>query len=206
MAGPSPTRTLSPVLLAAAPLACLLLSACPPANPVKHPPPVVADMSLGPGDVIVIDVFNEKELAEKTFQVAQDGTIDYPLIERLTVAGLNPEAVADVIALKLIDGGFLKNPQVSVLVEEYNSKRIHVLGEVKKPGTFSYEENMNLVQAITLAGGFTPLAKETRVSVTRKVDGKEIVFVVDVQKIVKNKSSNVPLQAGDIVYIPERVF
>lgn len=196
-----PWTLLLPVMLAG-----LALPACPPSGPVKHPPPVVVDMSLGPGDVIVIDVFNEEELEKKTRQVAQDGTIDYPLIERMTVAGLYPEEVADLVALKLIEGGFLKDPQVSVFVEEYNSKRIHVLGEVKKPGTFSYEEDMKLVQAITLAGGFTPLAKETRVSITRKVDGKEIVFVVDVQKIVKNKSTNVQLQPGDIVYVPERIF
>lgn len=204
--GPPLKRTFGPPRLVALPLVCLALAGCPPSGPVKHPPPVVVDMSLGPGDVIVIDVFNEKELEKKTRQVAQDGTIDYPLIERLTVAGLYPEEVADLVALKLIEGGFLKDPQVSVFVEEYNSKRIHVLGEVKKPGTFSYEEDMKLVQAITLAGGFTPLAKDTRVSVTRKVEGKEIVFVVDVQKIVKNKSTNVQLQPGDIVYVPERIF
>jgi polysaccharide export outer membrane protein len=194
------------VLAAAACAAGLLGTGCPRSGPVKHPPPVVSDMSLGPGDVIVIDVFNEETLEEKPYQVAQDGTIDYPLIDRVTVGGLNPEAVAELITLKLIEGEFLKNPQVSVLVKEYHSKRIHVLGEVKKPGTFSYQEDMSVVQAITLAGGFTPLAKETRVSVTRKTDEGEIVFVVDVKKIIGNKSSNVPLQAGDIVYVPERVF
>lgn len=181
-------------------------AACPPSGPVRHPPTVVADLSLGPGDVIVIDVFNEKELENKVRQVAQDGTIDYPLIERITVGGLNPEEVAALITLKLVEGGFLRNPQVSVLVEEYNSKRIHVLGEVKKPGTFSFQEDMKLVQAITLAGGFTAIAKETRVSVTRKIDDKEVVFVVDVKKIVNNKATNIPLQAGDIVYVPERIF
>jgi polysaccharide export outer membrane protein len=181
-------------------------AACPPSSTIKHPPPVVADMSLGPGDVIVIDVFNEQELEKKTFQVAQDGTIDYPLIDRIAVGGMNPEEVAELITLRLIEGGFLNNPQVSVLVEEYHSKRIHVLGEVKKPGTFSFQENMKLVQAITLAGGFTPIAKETRVSVTRRIDDKEVVFVVDVKKIVNNKATNIPLQAGDIVYVPERIF
>jgi len=185
----------------------LVLTGCPAGNkPVKHPPPVVADMSLGPGDVVIIDVFNEEELKEKTFQVSQDGTIDYPLIERIEVGGLNPEAAAKLIAAKLVEGGFLKNPQVSVLVKEYHSKRVHVLGEVSKPGTFPYQEDMTVVQAITIAGGFTPLAKESRVSVTRKVDGKEIVFVVDVTKIITNKATNVMLQAGDIVYVPERIF
>ena len=204
--GPSCHHASSWALLLPVPLACLAFAACPTTNPVKHPPPVVADMSLGPADVIVIDVFNEKELEKKTFQVAQDGTIDYPLIERLTVGGLNPEEVSQLITLQLVEGGFLKNPQISVLVEEYHSKRIHVLGEVKKPGTFSYAEKMSVVQAITLAGGFTPLAKETRVSITRKSEDKEIVFVVDVKKMLNNKATNILLQAGDIVYIPERVF
>ncbi len=181
-------------------------SSCGQTASLKHPPPVVPDTTLGPGDVIIIDVFNEQTLAAKPFQVASDGTIDYPLVQRLKVGGLRPEEVATLVATQLMDGGFLINPQVSVLVKEYNSKRIHVLGEVKKPGTFPYEEGLTVVQAITLAGGFTPLAKETRISVTRKIDGTEQVFVVDVKKIISNKAPNVPLQAGDIIYVPERVF
>jgi polysaccharide export outer membrane protein len=202
----SPHRAAAALLPVPALAMCVLAAGCPPSQVVKHPPAIVADMTLGPGDVIVIDVFNEETLKELTRQVSQDGTIDYPLIERLTVGGMNPEAVARLIAEKLVEGGFLKNPQVSVLVKEYLSKRIHVLGEVKKPGTFPYKDDLTVVQAITEAGGFTPLAKESRVSVTRKTDDGEIVFVVDVNKIISDKSPNVPLQAGDIVYVPERIF
>jgi polysaccharide export outer membrane protein len=200
---PHPTL-LVPILSVAA----LMLGAasCPSSSTLKSPPPIVPDTTLGPGDVIVIDVFNEEELENKVFQVASDGTIDYPLIDRLKVGGLKPEAVADLVTSRLVEGGFLLDPQVSVLVKEYHSKRIHVLGEVKKPGTFSYQEGMTVVQAVTLAGGFTPLAKERRVSVTREIEGKEEVFVVDVRKIISHQAPNVPLQAGDIIYVPERVF
>ncbi len=189
-------------------LAALGLAGCPGQGPINHPPPpVIQDMSLGPGDVIIIDVFNEPLLANKTFQVATDGTIDYPLIERITVAGMNPEAVATLITQMLVSGEFLKKPQVSVLVKEFHSKNIHVLGEVNKPGTFSFTDSMSIVEAITLAGGFTPLAKENKVSITRKAgDDKEIVFVVDMKLIISNKADNVQLQAGDIVYVPERIF
>lgn len=182
-------------------------ASCPQAGgTLKFPPPVTPDTTLGAGDVILIDVFNEETLANKTFQVSSDGTIDYPLIDRVKVGGLKPEEVGQFIAMALMEGGFLLNPQISVIVSEYHSKRIHVLGEVKKPGTFSYNEDMTLVQAITLAGGFTALAKESRVSITRKIDGEEQVFVVDVKRILSNKAPNIPLQAGDIVFVPERIF
>lgn len=184
----------------------LAASSCPYGGTLKYPPTVEPDTTLGPGDVIVVDVFNEETLANKPFQIASDGTIDYPLIDRVKVGGMKPEQVAELIGDQLIDGGFLLNPQVSVFVKEYHSKRIHVLGEVKKPGTFSYQEGLTVVQAVTMAGGFTPLAKDTRISITREIDGEDQVFVVDVKKIISNKAPNVPLQAGDIIYVPERVF
>jgi len=181
-------------------------ASCPPSGTLKYPPAVAPDNTLGPGDLIIIDVFNEDTLASKPFQVSSDGTIDYYLIGRVKVGGKKPEEVAQIIAGKLVEGGFLLNPQVSVLVKEFHSKRIHVLGEVKKPGTFAYQEGLTVVQAVTMAGGFTALAKDNRVSITRKIDGEDQVFVVDVKKIISNKAPNVPLQSGDIIYVPERVF
>jgi protein involved in polysaccharide export with SLBB domain len=172
---------------------------------VKAPKAITQDTTLGPGDVFDVRVFNEESLSN-TYQISPDGTIDYPLIDRITVSGLNPQEIAVLIGQKLVEGKFLKNPQVSVLVKEYKSKKIHILGQVKNPGTFPFQDNMNVVQAVTLAGGFTPIASENKTTITRKIEGKEVIIRAEVGKISKGEAPNISLQAGDIIYVPERVF
>lgn len=186
-------------------IACILSSCWLNSKPIKAPQSVNQDTTLGPGDIFDIRVFNEESLSN-TYQVAPDGTIDYPLVGRIIVSGLNPQEVASLIAEKLVEGKYLKNPHVSVLIKEYKSKKIHVLGQVKNPGTFPFQENMNVVQAITLAGGFTPIANENKTTITRKIEGKEIIIRAEVGKISRGELPNISLQAGDIIYVPERVF
>ena len=100
----------------------------------------------------------------------------------------------------------MKDPQVSVLVKEYNSKKVFVLGEVQKPGTFMYEDGMSVVQAVTIAGGFTRTAARNSTSVTRRVNGQEVKAKVSVQDIALGKAPNFTLEPGDIVYVPESLF
>jgi polysaccharide export outer membrane protein len=93
-----------------------------------------------------------------------------------------------------------------VLVKEYNSKKIFVFGEVQKPGTFPYQDGMSVVQAVTLAGGFTKTASQNSTSVTRHVGGTETKIKVSVQDIALGKAANLTLEPGDIVYVPESLF
>jgi len=186
----------------------LLLAGCPQPGAGgggKVPPAIVQDTTLGAGDVFEVRVFNEESLTG-TYQVASDGSVDYPLVGRIAVAGLRPQEVALLVAQKLKEGGYLKSPQVSVLVKEYKSKKFHVLGQVRNPGTFPFQENMTVVQAVTLAGGFSPIANEDKTTITRKIEGKEVIIRAEVGKISKGEAPNIELQAGDIVYVPERVF
>src|SRR5262245_46705169 len=129
----------------------------------KSPPPPAEDSALGPGDLFDVRVFGEPELSG-SYQVAQDGTIDYPLIGKLAGMGKLPNNVAAEIEARLKDG-YLKSPQVDVLVKEQRSKKVSVLGQVKSPGTFPYVENMSIVEAISRAGGFTAMAKKNSVRV-----------------------------------------
>ncbi len=172
---------------------------------VKPPPAVQQDTTLGPGDIFNVRVFNEESLSNK-YQVASDGTIDYPLIGNIKVEGLSPQKITILIADKLMEGKFLKNPQVSVFVDEYKSKQIHILGQVKSPGTFPYQQKMTVLQAVTLAGGFTPIASKNKTTITRLIEGKEIIIRAQVDKISKGEKPNIFLQAGDIIHVPERVF
>lgn len=190
-------RCLLPVLLLAA--------ACGASSPAVVPPPAQDDTTLGAGDVFDVRVYGEEELTG-SYRVAEDGSIDYPFVGRIEVAGLEPPTVAQVVAQRLRDGEYLVNPQVSVFVKEYNSKRISVIGAVQRPGTFPMTSGLTAVQAISLAGGFTSMASRNDTVVSRRVDGELRRYRVPAEDITEGQVNDVPVQAGDIIYVPERVF
>jgi protein involved in polysaccharide export with SLBB domain len=164
----------------------------------------VGASSLGAGDVIEVRVYQEPELSG-VYQVGPEGDVIFPLCKRVLVGGLPPNGAAEKLR-DCLSQGFMRDPQVSVLVKEYNSKKIFVFGEVQKPGTFTYEDGMSIVQAVTLAGGFTKTASRNSTSVTRRVRGQEVKMKVNVQDIALGKVSNFTLEPGDIVYVPESLF
>jgi polysaccharide export outer membrane protein len=189
------------------------LSVCLLANCATGGPPPEADVeavqtkanTLGPGDVVEIKVFREPDLAG-TYRVDPSGTIEFPLIGEVRLMGRHPQEVAEDMQARLADG-FLVDPQVTVFVRESRSQRIHVLGQVNKPGTFTYEAGMSVIQAIASAGGFTNLAAPNAVTITRvDENGNKISFEAPLAAIRAGKARNVELQPGDIVYVPEAVF
>ncbi len=173
---------------------------------VASPPSDVAtDTSLGPGDVFDVMVYGEKDLSG-TYRVDTDGTILFPFVGRVKADGLQPNALAEVLARRLEEGGYLRSPQVSVFVKEYNSKRISVVGAVERPGTFTMTPGMTVVQAVSVASGFTPMADRNSVVVTRRVDGQVQRYRVRVEDITEGRAPDFPLRPGDTVYVPERLF
>ena len=168
------------------------------------PMDAAADTALSPGDVFAVEVFGEKDLSGK-FRVSAKGTIDYPFAGSLKVAGMTPPEVAGMLRKKLANG-YLKDPNVSVFVESYMSKKISVFGQVSKPGTFNYMNNMSIIEAITLAGGFTPIASKNAISITRVEQGQSRRFIVPVEEIGEGRAANYLLKPGDIVFVPERMF
>ena len=167
-------------------------------------PAAATSATLGPGDLIEVRVFEEADLSGP-YRVAPGGTIDFPLCGKVQVQGPNSSATADALT-KCLGEKYLKHPQVTVLLREYNSKKIFVFGEVQKPGTFPYEEDMSIIQAITTAGGFTKVASKNDIAVTRQVDGKETKIRVPVADIGTGREKNFRLQPGDIVFVPESIF
>lgn len=161
--------------------------------------------TLGVGDVIDIRVFQEADLTG-TFRISEEGTIDYPFCGRIEASGLSQGALTDRLTACLRNG-YLKNPQVTVFLKEFNSQKIFVLGQVNKPGTFLFEDRMSVVQAISLAGGFSKLAAKNSVIVTRRIEenggGSEKKFKLPVESIAEGRHANFTLQPGDIVYVPE---
>jgi polysaccharide export outer membrane protein len=190
----------------AALLACLIFSSCGDPPPSEYPTQQIyaQDTTLGAGDVFEVRVYRQEEMTG-TYNVNDTGSISFPLIGEVQVSGKTPAAVETEIRTRLADG-YLKNPQVSVLVKEYNSKKLSVFGEVRKTGTFAYVAGMTIVDAVSQAGGFTDMARKNAVTVTRKGEKKSENFTVPVESIGKGKAANFYVRPGDVVFVPRRVW
>ena len=182
-----------------------LLTACRPSPKAVVLPPVVETASLGVGDVFVLEIVGEKDLPTE-YTVAPDGTVDIPYIHRLKVAGLEPQQLSELVRQRLVSEKILSEPSVSVRMKAYNSKRIVITGEVKKAGSMPMVPGMTLVRAVSQAGGLTPLARRHDVVLRRRVGKKTRRVVIDYDAITNNEIPDVPLQAGDTIHVPQRVF
>ena len=175
-----------------------------PTSPSVRSEPGIPASTLGHGDVFEVRVFQEPDLSG-AFRVPPDGAVDFPLCGRVTVGGLTAGGAADAIT-SCLKPRYLKSPQVSVFIKEFNSKKVFVFGEVNKPGTFQYEDGMSVVQAVTLAGGFTRVAAKNSCTVTRVIDGSEKRIKVPVEDIGAGRAPLFVLLPGDILFVPESIF
>jgi polysaccharide export outer membrane protein len=159
---------------------------------------------LGIDDVFEVRVLGETDLSG-AYRVAADGTIDYPFIGRVAVVGMRSGDVQELIATKLGDG-YLKKPQVSLMVKEWNSRKVSVIGQVQKPGSVIYFTNMTIVDAIAAAGGFTGIASKNSVTLRREAQGSVQSKNYPVADISEGRAPNVVLRPGDILVVEERLF
>jgi protein involved in polysaccharide export with SLBB domain len=159
---------------------------------------------LGIDDVFEVRVLGEQDLSGP-YRIAADGTIDYPFIGRISVIGMRSGDVQELIASKLADG-YLKKPQVSVMVKEWNSRKVSVIGQVQKPGSVTYFTNMTIVDAIAAAGGFTGIASKNSVTLRRELKGSVESRNYPVADISEGRAPNVVLRPGDILVVEERLF
>lgn len=177
------------------------------------PPPVQLPLApagerttLAPGDVFQLKIVGEKDLPEE-YQVASDGTVDLPYIHTLEVTGLEPQEVARLIRDRLIEERILSDPAVVVSVKEYVSKRVTLLGEVQRPGSFPLSPGLTLIQAVSQAGGLTSIANKQQVHLTRAAkNGRTNTVVLDIDEITEGNAPDIPLQPGDRIYVKERIF
>ena len=169
-------------------------------------PPPVPSTTLGHGDVFTVNVVGEKDLPTE-YRVQPDGTVDFPYVGRVSVAGQEPQEVADVLRAKLVEAKILRDPQLTLSVKQYNSKRVTVIGSVTKPGSVPWTEGLRLVDAISQAGWFTQLGDSRNVLLTRQVAPEKTVTVsVSVDTISEGRAPDIPLQAGDTVKVDQRAF
>ena len=190
------------VFVAVSALACTRPVVGPP---VDFPEPEKST-ALGKGDLLSIVVVGEKEMPQE-YRVQPDGTISFPYLGPVMVFGKEPQEIEKIIKGGLIANKILIDPQVTVVVKLYGSKKVLVLGAVRKPGTLVWTEGMTLVDAISQAGWFESLGESDRVRLTRiRTDGHRISIDINVEKIASGKAEDRLLQPGDKILVGQRVF
>lgn len=156
---------------------------------------------LNAGDVLDISVWNEEAL-EKTVLVLPDGMVSFPLAGELQAKGKSVLQLEQ--ALKAILAEFLADPVVTVVVASVSGNTVHILGKVQTPGSFVMSQNLNVMQALSLAGGLSPYAEENNIIVLRQQGSKQAVIRVRYADIKEGGdiSTNIMLNSGDVIVIP----
>jgi polysaccharide biosynthesis/export protein len=162
------------------------------------------EILIGEGDLLQISVFEAKEL-DKTVRVNSRGFISLPLVGEFQVSGLTAIEAEEKIE-EMYELRFIKDPHVSVFIEEQISQRITLVGQFKNPGTYDYLSSQRLLDVIALGGGLSERAGQiVQVRRTRYVQGEPNTFIVDLDQLIKegNVELNIRLNGGDILFVPE---
>ena len=164
-----------------------------------------SEFLLGPEDVLVVTVWKNQDLSREV-AIRPDGMISMPLIGDVPAANLTANSLAKRIAERLTE--YMASPIVSVQLKEVNSYFIYVLGEVPKPGKYPLNSYANVMQGISLGGGFTPFAKKNKIKVLRATtEGSmknQIEIPVHYDDILKGHAAvgNFYLRSGDVIVVP----
>jgi len=161
----------------------------------------ISEFILGVGDTIEISVYRQEDL-QKTIKIDNSGRIMLPLIGDVQAAGVGIFKLRDEIKERL--SKYLIDPQVLVAISTVQSQKIMVLGEVNNPGVFALDTDMDILEAISKAGGMTKDAKMANVLLIRRGQGRPEVTSLNLKKVFKggDVSQNLILQNGDIAYLP----
>jgi polysaccharide export outer membrane protein len=154
---------------------------------------------IGPEDVLGIHVWREQNLSA-TVTVRSDGKVSLPLINDVEAAGLTPLQLQEILINRLRE--FIDNPNITVVVQEANSYKVIVSGQVRTPGVQRLRSETTLLQIIPMAGGLGEWANPKKILIIRKIDGQERRFVVNYQKMLDGKIAPLVLKPGDMVIVP----
>ena len=164
---------------------------------------------LQSGDRIGIVIYPTDEYIKGgEMQVSSDGNITLPLIGKVKVSGKTLNQAEDEIA-KIVDADYLVNPEVVIEILEYKERSLVILGQVKKPGTVQFpsgETHISLLQAISLAGGFSDIANVKKIKIVRGTGANKQVLQANAEEIIAGQGSDIELEPGDIVHVSESLF
>jgi polysaccharide biosynthesis/export protein len=179
--------------------AALTAVAAEPTADVGAAPP---GYQIAAEDVLDISVWREPDLTRRVI-VRPDGGFSFPLVGNIQAAGLTPAELEADLRARL--SAFVPDVEVTVSVQELRGMRVYVTGQVRNPGQFQVGRYVDVVQAVTLAGGFTPFANTRNVQVIRRDDsGREQVFKFNYRDYTRgrNLEKNIQLQTDDVVLVP----
>ena len=160
-----------------------------------------ADYIIGPGDILDVYTWGDQSLT-RTVAVLPDGKITFPLIGVLTATGKTVSGIKEELEEKIRT--YIPDPVLSVEVRQVNSLLIYVIGRVNNPGKFVLNSNVNVLQALSMAGGLNPFAKRDKIKVFRQAGKKTDILLFKYDDVVENNrlEQNVQLQRGDVVVVP----
>ena len=159
------------------------------------------DYPLGPGDVLRIQVFQNPDLTTET-RVSETGLITYPLIGNVEVGGLSIADAEKKVAAALKNGGFVRQPQVNIIVLQMRGNQVSVLGQVNRPGRFPLETLSRVSDMLAMAGGSTPTGDDSAILIGMR-DGKPFRKVIDIPGLYLGEKSDedIVLSGGDVIYV-----
>ena len=158
-----------------------------------------AAYKIGPLDVLNISVFKVPDL-NKEVQVAEDGTINYPLIGDVPAAGKTVREIEQELTKKL-GGKYLRDPHVTVVIKEYNSQRVTVSGAVKTSGVYAIKGNTSLMQVVAMAGDVDINTDSGDVVLFRTINGQRSAAKFDIDAIKAGKAADPQVEPGDIIVV-----
>ena len=160
-----------------------------------------AEYLLGPGDMVRISVYGSPDLTTET-RVTQGGRLTFPLLGEVAVGGSPVVQVEKKIASLLEEGGFVKNAQVNIVVLQFTSQQVSVLGDVPKPGRYPLERSSSLVEVLAQAGGISATGSDV-VTVLSQSEGKTVKYDYDLPDLLrKGKGVRIKIYTDDIIYVP----
>lgn len=158
-----------------------------------------ASYKIGPLDVLEISVFKVPDLG-KSLQVAEDGTINYPLIGEVQAAGNTAKELEQSLAKKL-GAKYLHDPEVTVMVKEFNSQRVTISGSIKSSGVYAIKGTTSLMQLIAMAGDVDTTTDSGDVVVFRTINGQRAAAKFDIDAIKAGKAEDPQVLAGDVIVV-----
>lgn len=156
---------------------------------------------LNPGDILDVSVWNEETL-QRQVVILPDGMISFPLAGQLMAAGKTVKQVQDNVTEKLLE--YLSDPVVTISVSSVVGNTIHIMGKVNKPGSIVMSQRLDVMQALSLAGGLSPYAAENNIIILRRNGDKQTIYPVQYASLKKGQQleSNILLKSGDVIVIP----
>ncbi len=158
---------------------------------------------IAPENLLQIRILGEAGL-QQTYRVDDQGFITHPLAGRIKLAGQTVHEAEEMLET-MLKGDYIRNPHITIFVVEHS--RFSILGEVRSPGSYEIIGEISLVEAISMAGGFTPLSNQKKVRILRKTElGEEETIEADIAAIMEGKAKDIYVEAEDVISVPKSFF